>query len=177
MRRQQRGAALLVTLFLMILLMVIGISAYNLTSLQSKIETNREDNNLALTLAESALRAGEEDITSNKLTGNGVYNLTSASNASQAEWNKANTWSADSTDSTRTLKVELANLDPRLKTQPRYIIEALPEPDSFKTANSIVEGHAPRERMEVFRITAEGQGPSGSNNQYLQSTYSRIVTE
>ncbi|MFP8967925.1 PilX N-terminal domain-containing pilus assembly protein [Pokkaliibacter sp. CJK22405] len=178
MHKRQRGAALMVTLVLMILLMVIGIAGYNMTTLQGKIETNREENNLALTLAESALRAGEEEIVADQATGTGVYTLTSSTDTEQAQWNKAATWTGNNTDQlTRTFETQLDDIDPRLKVQPRYIIEVLPEPDSFKEANSIVEGHAPRERMEVFRITSEGTGPSGTLKQYLQSTYSRIVTE
>ncbi|PPC77738.1 hypothetical protein C4K68_08705 [Pokkaliibacter plantistimulans] len=182
---RQRGAALLVCIVMMALLMVIGISAYRMTNLTQKMETNAEDTQLAGILAESSLQEAESYISSDNaiLTtklGHGKYNV---SDSDTPKWKvvtgtqsgNQNVW--ETTDAVLTYSQSVQDIDNRLRTTPVYIIEELPEPEQFKIENSQVEGHGLRERMELYRITAKGTGPSQELDRYLQSNYTRIVTK
>ncbi|MCY4044078.1 MAG: PilX N-terminal domain-containing pilus assembly protein [Cellvibrionales bacterium] len=76
-RRKQQGAVLLVSLVLLIVLTLYGLSTSNLSILQSKMTTSNSDNNRALTLAESAVHRAIADIEAfeNELEMPNIYSL------------------------------------------------------------------------------------------------------
>lgn len=172
----QRGAALLVTMVLMGLLVILGLGAFKLVSLQSKIEANGEDNRLGLLSAEAATRQAESKINNDTFRGDGYHTLVSRQSAGITDsWTADGAW-ADNSTQVVTLS-DISSLDKRLVANPRYMIEQLQEPSVFQEENSIVEGHGARERMELYRITSEGTGPSQTDAHFLQSHYTRIVTQ
>ncbi len=56
----QSGAVLAISLIILLLLTIIGITAAQLTGLEEKMAGNLRDKNLAFQAAETALRAGEQ---------------------------------------------------------------------------------------------------------------------
>ena len=58
--RHQSGAVLAISLIILLLLTLIGLTAAQVTGLEEKMAGNLRDRNLAFQAAESALRAGEE---------------------------------------------------------------------------------------------------------------------
>lgn len=176
---KQQGASLLVSLVLMTLLVVIGLSSFKLASFSQKLEANKEDSHLARIVAESALREAEQAISSDdammtsKLN-SGVYKVTDSDTAKWQVTTTQNLWQEDG--KTITYGKDVADIDKRLSTAPLYIIEELPEPEQFKEENSAVTGHGQQDRAEQYRITARGTGPSQTLDRYIQSNYVRIVT-
>ena len=58
LRHKQRGVALFISLVLLLILTIIGISAVQTTSLEMRMTRNQYDATLAFQAAESARRAG-----------------------------------------------------------------------------------------------------------------------
>ncbi|MCX7098889.1 MAG: PilX N-terminal domain-containing pilus assembly protein [Methylococcales bacterium] len=58
----QSGAVLVISLIILLLLSIIGITAAQLNGLEEKMAGNLRDRNLAFQAAETALRAGEQEI-------------------------------------------------------------------------------------------------------------------
>ena len=58
----QSGAVLIISLIMLLLLMLIGTTSMQSTSLEEKMAGNSRDQNLAFQSAEAALRAGEARI-------------------------------------------------------------------------------------------------------------------
>ena len=62
-RNSQRGAILVIALFMLLLLTIIGLSSMRGTALQESMAGNMRDSSLALQAAEAALRQGEGVVT------------------------------------------------------------------------------------------------------------------
>lgn len=62
-RNSQRGAILVVALFMLLLLTIIGLSSMRGTALQESMAGSMRDSSLALQAAEAALRKGEGVVT------------------------------------------------------------------------------------------------------------------
>lgn len=77
---KQRGAILVIALFMLLLLTVIGLSSMRGTMLQENMAGNLRDSSLALQAAEAALRKGEELVTK-KFNDNTLSTLEAASQA------------------------------------------------------------------------------------------------
>lgn len=60
---RQRGAILIIALFMLLLLTIIGLSSMRGTMLQENMAGNLRDSSLALQAAEAALRRGEKEVT------------------------------------------------------------------------------------------------------------------
>ena len=60
--KQQSGAALIVSLILLIVLTVLSIAAMQGTTMQERMAGNYRDTNQAFQAAEAALRAGESEL-------------------------------------------------------------------------------------------------------------------
>ncbi len=60
--RHQSGAVLIISLIMLLLLTLIGVTASQVTTLEEKMAGNMRDKNLAFQAAESALREAEESL-------------------------------------------------------------------------------------------------------------------
>ncbi|HBB40033.1 MAG: hypothetical protein COW73_01065 [Nitrospirae bacterium CG18_big_fil_WC_8_21_14_2_50_70_55] len=58
-RGRERGAVLVVSLFLLVVLTLLGLTAMQGTTMETRIASNREDQSIAFEAAEAALRQGE----------------------------------------------------------------------------------------------------------------------
>jgi type IV pilus assembly protein PilX len=61
--KYQSGVVLIISLVMLLLLSIIGISGMAVTILEEAMAANHRDRNLAFQAAEAALRAGERKIT------------------------------------------------------------------------------------------------------------------
>src|SRR5262245_55624810 len=121
--RNQRGVVLFISLVLLLVLTIIGVSAVQTTSLEQRMARNTHDSVLAFEAAEVALRSGETFLRTNvnstalfPVAGNN--GLWKASDYGQTEhWQQANIWTGNNS-------VQLpANSVSNVYEQPRYIIE------------------------------------------------------
>lgn len=153
---KQSGVVLVVSLIMLLLLTLIGVSGMQTTALEEKMASNSRDQNIAFQAAEAALRAGEifiEDAVSSDKTNF----TTSPSNANglhlkteNLNYKAATTWVDAET-------VEYASTIPLVAAQPRYYIEYINDiaPNSY------------------FRVTARGTGRQSASHVYLRSYYGK----
>ena len=96
--KNQRGVALFISLVLLLVLTIIGVSAVQTTSMEERMARNTHDSVLAFEAAEVALRTGETFLRNNVnstalFTPAGNNGLWKASDYGQTErWEQANIW-------------------------------------------------------------------------------------
>ena len=163
-RVRQQGAALIVSLLLLLIMTVLGVTSMRTTTLQERMAGNLRDNNLAFQSAEAALRQGEDFLelaTVPPFTGsNGLLQMQSG--AGQASyWNQYD-WPALG----RAAVAPAADL---VAEAPRYVIEELPPLPA--QGDSLRFGALPD--VGFYRITAYGVGGTTDAVSILQTTYRR----
>ena len=172
---KQRGIALFISLVLLLVLTIIGVSAVQTTSLEERMARNTNDSVLAFESAEVALRTGEQFLRNNVNTTTlfpsaGNNGLWKASDYLQTErWQQANIWTGNNS-------VQLpANTVDNVAEQPRYIIEWVATVQRSDNPYQLGQSYnALFDRIEIFRITARGVGGSPNARVLLQSTYGLI---
>jgi type IV pilus assembly protein PilX len=167
LRRHNRGAALIISLVLLVVLTVLGVASMQGTILQERMAGNFRESNAALQAAEAALRAAERFLGQASQVGPfngsvaGLYtqatgldtqiNATTAAlgDAYTEQWeNGGNAW------------VALANPGNIYEGQaPQYMIEEL-RPYQIQGGSLAADEALPE--SQYFRITAQGFGASGS---------------
>ena len=120
--QKPRGVALFISLVLLLVLTIIGISAVQSTSLEVRMARNDHDSLLAFQAAESALRDAEAAVEALPGTAGfvdtGVNGLwTVAPMDETPRWNAGTAWAAGTS-------VQGSAVD-KVSTQPRYMIEHL----------------------------------------------------
>jgi type IV pilus assembly protein PilX len=154
--KHQSGAVLVISLIMLLLLTLIGVTGMQTTGLEEKMAGNMRDRNLAFQAAESALSAAEASLSPtlpNFVTSgtNGYYSSAAAMPAIDSDtfWATGNThtYSGDT----------LVGIDSSL--QPRYIIQDL------GCATATCPG------VHNYRITARATGGTSSAVVILQSVF------
>lgn len=172
--RRQGGVALFISLVLLLVLTIIGVSAVQSTSLEVRMARNDQDSLLAFQAAESALRDAEDFLQSITSTAafadNGASGLWTVADFNQTpRWQTAGLWSSNQS-------VAAANQIAGVAEQPRYIVEhvasVLREENAYQLDDPYASGSA--DRIEMFRITARGVGGTAAASVTLQSTYGRV---
>jgi len=165
----QKGAALAISLIMLLLLTIIGVTAMQSTTMQERMAGNSRERNNAFQIAEAALRVAETYLVNNLNptfvdssttdSANGLYfENTTASNA----WYLTQT-SNNAKAATRNTGDDTIYGDATYG----YVIEELePVTSEDLSANAPVTN-------QHYRITARGTGPAGTAVVLLQSTYKR----
>lgn len=173
--QQQKGVVLAISLIMLLLLTLIGITGMQVTSLEEKMASNYRDQSLAFQSAEAALLAGERQIETIRNLGagsiqafcdatdglfhrDGVTGCVGCTNAScpMPDPKDINTWN----DDTKSIKYDTGST--LVATQPRYyisFISNIPDVDSTK------------EPDYMFMITARGSGGNDNSQVTLRSYY------
>lgn len=167
---KQRGAALIVSLLILLVMTLIGLSGMQTTVLEERMAGNFKNRNLAFQSAESALREGEEFLRTTPIlpsfngTTLGLYQPTTTG---QPRWHDDNTdWSSGALpDGVITYGGALAEV----AASPGYIIEEmLPV---LESTGSLETGTALEHRY--YRVTSRAVGGTTSAVVMLQATYKR----
>ena len=174
---QQRGAALITSLIILLVLTVLGVSAMSTSSLEELMAGNLRDQNLSFQAAEAALQDGERHIDSwgntppqatSDGTDNGLYSrdefgLYERTAFDTDVWNNtvATTYGANT-------GIAISNLG-EVAALPMYIIEE----EDFVAKDASLKAQARREGAYYYRITARGVGASSNAVTILQSTVAR----
>ena len=166
--KKQTGAVLFVSLIMLLIMTLLGISGMQTTILEEKMAGNFKDRNMSLQAGESALREAEEYLRATTVlpsfTGGtlGHYQPTAAG---AARWDDSVTnWSDTAND-----VVAYTGTLTDIATPPAYIIEELPPvPES---GGSLEAGVAVEARY--YRITTRAVGGTDTAVVMLQSTYKR----
>lgn len=198
-KSQQRGAALVVGLIMMLLLTIIGLSAMQGTSMQEKMSGNMRDTSLALNSAEASLRYAEEGLLKSMnvlergkdfatCTNNceiiNSYRDFSGSSAAMTAWqNRSATWTnmaqtygsmKDATGNTITLptgsRLNTSNNGAVVAANPQVLVEYVNyKGDSLDQGKGVAYDTG----LDYFRNTAVANGGSTTSEVTLQTVFAR----
>ncbi len=162
-RRGQGGTVLVVSLIILLLMTLIGITAMNTTSLEEKMAGNSRDRNFAFQAAESALREAENNVQTLCTTAFSCPGLTITPLDSLDFTTMTNAnWVTNGREYGTAAK-DIAGV----AADPRYIIELLQDvPDNRVLGKTFSGG-------KYYRITARGTGSSDGATVILQATVVR----
>ncbi len=167
----QRGAALVVSLLILLVLTLIGVSGMQSTVLEERMASNTRERNIAFQAAESALRDAETYIDGITTTGDfdGTAGLFSDTQ-DEPDYTSAATWSDNATS-------VAANNVPGSASAPRYFIKRFGTITGTQGAMNITNYGDNKGSGDVttFRITARGVGGNNDSAEViLRSYYGRI---
>lgn len=186
-RTGQRGFVLIVSLMLLVVLTILGISIISTNTMDEKMAGYFIDRQIALQAAESALRDAERDLLfSGRIAGTtGFINDCSSDGLCLPETDGSPIW-AD-LDTNNNLGWKLGNnvgpsialgtytspppglaTIPNVAAQPRYIIEALSIPGA---GGSLRVGFGAQQSTIIYRVTAVGFGRRNSTRVVLQALF------
>jgi len=164
----QQGVVLAISLIILLLMTIIGVSAMNTTSLQEKMTSNMKDYNVALQSAEAAIVEAEAYLDGIATLGdfnntNGLYeNAGEDPLWGNIDWTSSAAYNAmDSTPSWA-------------KDTPKYVIEhfsTITSDEDTLNLTNIGEGTGGGD-YELFRITAYGESSGEGTGVLVQTIYS-----
>ncbi len=169
--RRQRGAILAVSLIILLIMTVLGVSTMRSTSLEERMAANKRDRSLSFQAAEIGLRDAEqyseETVTTEPFNGSsGLYGLDDA----EPDYAAAATWSGTDPDSVAAGAVYGTSAAPRYVIKQIGLIEAqdgsLAVGGGYGTLDSTGD-------VTVFKITARGQGASDATQSLVRSHYGK----
>ena len=174
--RRNRGMALFISLVLLLVLTIIGVSAVQTSTLETRMARNEHDELLAFESAESALRDAEDlletVVTTNVFTASGSNGLWAMPDLGDPNrWDDPEIWSGDGS------VVAETDVGDVVAAPPRYFIEHIASIEREENAYQIDDPYAltATDRVEIFRITALGTGGTPNARVLLQSTYGRVL--
>lgn len=181
---RQHGVALIVSLIVLLLLTLIGISAMNSTILQDRMSGNASDRSVAFQAAAAAARRGEERVRNAQLPSasgdtcnpaGGFYQTVACRGVQwKRDW-RGGSGVYDYPLATEGQESGLASIDgeeSRLgQIEARYIIEQLPPDTDGQGGSLVIGGNETDRRRPVYRITANATYADGSAQVTVQTTY------
>ena len=176
---RQQGAALAVSLIMLLVLTLLGIAGMQSTIMEEKMAGNMRDKALAFQSAESGLINGERHSQgslslASPFLANCTGGLCLPSSSATPVWNDTGlvNWGASTNTFLYGATVAATNLG-LVSAQPQYIVELLPEPPKVVGQSlSTGKGNA-ISTVEIFRITSRGVGGSSNAPVIVQSVYKK----
>ncbi len=174
--RRQAGMALFISLVLLLVLTIIGVSSVQTSTLETRMARNEHDVLLAFQAAESALRDAEDllegvvTIAAFTAAGNdGLWDIPDLGEPNR--WEDPDIWGGDGSVAAPT------DVGTVVAAPPRYFIEHIASIEREENAFQIDDPYAvtATDRVEIFRITALGTGGTDNARVMLQSTYGRVL--
>lgn len=177
-RKRQKGAVLIVSMLLLIIMTLLGLSSMRNTTLEEKMAGNSRDIQLAFNAAEAALRQAETylqvaslppfvnisfDTDGNHTGGVGGYYQADTTIWKNIDWSDVD----DGSGTGMVLSVSATPLQ-GVAAQPAVYIEEMP---AILTGGSLEAGTPLTTGM--YRITARGVGGSNTAVAILQATFRR----
>jgi type IV pilus assembly protein PilX len=170
--QRQHGTVLFISLILLVVLTLIGVTAARLQTVEEQMARNDDNHQLALQSAEAALRQGEAGLNVYNDTNfygnsNGTYLLTSYVGGAQPAPGDAGSWAAGTA---------LSYTGPALNGVPlqqpaQYVIEELPQAPCPGQTISNVTMVGNISTCRFYRVTARATGGDNSANVTIQSIF------
>lgn len=177
-KRAQAGAVLVVSLILLLILTLIGITAARLQTGEEAMARNGHNHQLAMQSAEAALRSAESAIwngmyadASFAANANGMYELNweIAANPTQPSNADFIDWTNHGTTSMPYIGPAMSGA-PASPTTPQVIIESLP-PVAIPGSPICSAAYGATQACSVYRITAHATGGDNTSNSTVQSIF------
>jgi type IV pilus assembly protein PilX len=167
----QRGAALVTSLLLLLVLTIVGITTMQMSRMQERMTGNTGDSMAAFQAAEAAARKGEAFIaaqTTDPIPVDtcaaapcGVFTEGLAGGNGRVELQPRSWWLNNGTPS---------DALPGLEETPQYVLEDMP---FMRTDGEKVVGEAPPDGRSFYQVTSRSTGKSGLAEVVIQTTYTR----
>lgn len=164
--QHQRGSTLMISLIILLVMTLIGVTAMGTSTLEEKMAGNERDRQLAFQAAEAALRQAEVYVTDSIVStaafdgsNTGLYAL-----ASYPDLGATATWT-----NSRSYVGTISGI----KTAPKYIVEIM---GAVGNEDINIAGYGESSGTGIvttFRATARGTGGSDNSVVMLQSYYGR----
>jgi type IV pilus assembly protein PilX len=175
--QKQTGVVLVISLIMLVLLTLLGVTAMQVTGLEEKMAGNMKSNNLAFQSAETALREGETWLgsrTSEPAVDSATlwaFNAMDPGPTNSTPWwfdtvRNATWWSANGVQSTAIMEGYPTT---GTTNKPYNIIEF----KYFASDTLNIGTNNPPPGMNYYQITAKGTGPNGQSRQLVQSITAR----
>lgn len=167
-RQRQQGSVLIVSLIILMVLTLIGITGMRTTLLEEKMASNSFDRNTAFQAAEAALRNGESQANSYVATGvfDGTNGLLGPSTP-DPDWWTSTTWSSSNS-------IGYSGTLSDVGTQPRFIIKYIGQiANSNGSLKTNGYGSHNTSTINEFRVTARGTGKSNDSQVILQTYFGK----
>ena len=173
--RNESGAVLVISLIMLMLLSIIGVTGMQVSTLEEKMAGNSKDQNIAFQAAESALRGGEKWVVDQLLRPqnntdpsiNEVWTLDSlAAVSGSTEW-----WCNDARDYSwwTSNANQLSDTLTNVATNPYYVVEQI---EFSRDSLNVGMSRGSNGRV-YFRVTAIGTGGNDNTQVLLQSSYTK----
>jgi len=166
--KQQHGAALIVSLIVLLLMTIIGINSIKTTTLEERMAGNLRDQNLSFQSAEAAIVEGENFLENTVLivtdSTAGLHDVGDAPDVFDS-----GTWSDDSLSVSAT--IELND-----EQSARYYIEKIGDVSSSKGKSLTFDPAGSKTNSSAvtgYKVVAIGRGPSGLSQTILASYYGK----
>lgn len=171
---RQRGVVLVVSMILLLVITILGVSAMTTSKLELQMSANNKDRHVALQSAEAALRDAEDHLNN---TGGLSTSMTDACTGGYC------TSTSSLTRPLSTIETQVFDVAGKYiayagdvapaRTQPRYIIQFLNyvTPEDVIDLNYVAQLGDP----EMYRITAIGYGALDGTRVLLQVTYIKDI--
>ncbi len=181
LNKRQQGVALFMSLVMLLILTLLGLSSIQSTSMQERMSRNARDSNLAFQGAESAIREAElilEDANSllpfQDANTNGYYDAAEDGNVNIFPCPGpvgCFDWVAEGNND-RGFATVSTNID-GVAEQPKYIIEfiktVVSDEDRLNLDN--IGQDTGSGRTQIFRVTTYGTGGTDTAHVMIQSTF------
>lgn len=166
--KTQLGATLAITLILLFLVTLLGVSAMQVTQMEEKMSANLQDKELSFNAAESGLAAGEAWIMA--LSRQPTLQVTCSPYPCVQEAYQNLNFSGQTSTWWQTNSAAYSSPLDNVTTSPRYVIEFLQfVPDAPIVGDSSVKSSG----VFYYQITTRGTGSSDDSVSLLQSTIGR----
>lgn len=174
---EQHGSVLVVSLLILLIMTLLGITAMSTTTLEEKMAGNIRDENIAFQAAEAALRDGEADVIGNNIPESSFVAACTgglclpAAVGSSPQWEVVD-WAPSGTTSRKYGSATGAAALTGVGQAPRYIIELLR--DIPNSNGSLTTGITAPKTKTAYRITAVGYGANAATTVVLQAVVAKL---
>jgi type IV pilus assembly protein PilX len=173
---RSRGAALVVSLILLLILTMIGVTVARMQTVEERMSRNETNHQLALQAAEAALRNAEAGITDSlygnfDANGNGMFALNPSNGSIYDQWLAGSAPSGTWLSYTAATNAGPALSNALLAAQPVYVIESLPPVAIPGDSLANVQFGSATPPINIYRITARATGGDATSNSTVQSLF------
>lgn len=168
----QQGSALVISLLMLLVMTLLGVTAMMTSRLQEKMAINARQYNLAFQASESALRTGEEETRLAAVQDPTAYTATCGSGLCLHSTSGTPAWLSTGWATGTNVRKSATDLAGIPSTyQPMYIIEILPKQSPQGNNISQTTVYGPNNTPQYFRVTSYGSGADGTSAVMLQSVF------
>lgn len=175
----QRGAVLIVSMLILLVMTIIGVTAMQSTTLEEKMAGNMRERNTAFQSAESALREGEQEVENLFSIGAFTSDCSTYKHVAKTDLSCTpafNEYDATTWSGSRSKAYTGASLGSGVPN-PRFFIQIVADLEGGGPKDPTLGGYSEKGtggQVKAFRIVARGTGVSGTSSVLIESTYGKL---